>query len=397
SRPELATIGTARLNGIQGVAERGARAGFGPYEGVIQGELVQAALAQRFNAGHLWSPSQLESYATCPFRFFSEHLLKLEPLSELALRGDARRRGSLLHQVLATIHQQLSRAAAPLEAHFADVELVEHFLAALDATVRRAPLRGIEQSLREIERREIESWAPKYAEQESIYRQQWEHLDQSPTPAYFEVRFGPDIRTRGDDLADPASTAVPFELDLGDEQIRLTGQIDRVDIGRVGQVTVFNIIDYKSGKREVKLNLDKVRSGHQLQLPLYALATEQLLLADQKAVALATSYWNIQGRGFGKAKGGSLHLRELTEQTLRISKDWQDLQPDLLRRVQELISGIRGGQFPVYNEDDQCTRSCSLSTVCHVAQVRSLEKIWPPPEDQGEQREEHRAGSGDGE
>jgi len=380
SHPEFARTGSSILSGIECVAERGVRDSFGPYEGLILSETALAAFTQRFDAQHLWSSSQLEGYATCPFRFFSEHLLKLEPLSELALSNDARRRGSLLHQVLATIHQQLSEVVAEPGKDLVAVDLVERFLTTLDATVGATPLRGIEQSLREIERREIEAWAPSYAEQEINYRRQWKHLDQPPTPACFEVRFGPDTRTSADEPSDPASTSVPFELDLGDEQICLTGQIDRIDIGRVGQVTVFNIIDYKSGK-EVKLKLDKVRAGCQLQLPLYVLAAEQLLLADQQAHALAAGYWNIQGKGFETRRGGSLHVRELANQTLQISHEWQQLQPEIVAQVRQLVGGIRGGQFPVYNEEEDCTRSCSLSTVCRVAQIRSLEKVWPITDD----------------
>ncbi|NOZ40619.1 MAG: hypothetical protein GXP24_10385 [Planctomycetes bacterium] len=374
STPDYVRAGSSILNGIDCIAARSVREGYGPFEGLLLSSEVQAALAQRYDAKHLWSPSRLEGYAACPFRYFAEQILKLEPLGELSLRNDPRRRGSLLHQVLATIHEQLSGAdALGKTASDADAEeLVKRFLATLDAAVKTSPLRGIAQSLREIERREIEAWASDYAEQETSYRNLWKHLDEPPRPAHFEVRFGPETRSSAGETADRASTSVPFVLDLGDEQICLTGAIDRVDIGRVGGVTVFNIIDYKSGKA-VKLSLDKVRSGHQLQLPLYALAAEQLLLADQEAVALATGYWNIRGKGFESKRGGSLQLRELTDQTLKTSDDWKKLQPEILARLQELISGI-------YNQDEHCTQSCSLSTVCRVSQVRSLEKVWPPPQ-----------------
>ena len=377
SQAEFVRTGSSILTGIDCIAQRGQRDTFGPYEGLVLSPPAQAALAQRFDGEHNWSPSQLEGYATCPFRFFAEQLLDLEPLAELTLRNDPRRRGNLLHQVLATIHQQLSQAADAAEASDAtDAQLIEHFLAALNAAIEATPLRGLQQALREIERREIEAWAPDYAQQETSYRSQWNQFDEPPRPAHFEVRFGPSRRS--DTPSDQASTPVPFELDLGDERIRLTGQIDRIDIGRIGGLTVFNIIDYKSGKA-VKLQLDKVRSGHQLQLPLYALAAEQLLLADQQAVALATGYWNIQGKGFEKGSSGSLHLRELAGEDLQTSADWQQLQPTMLRRVQELITGIRSGQFPVYNADKDCTRSCSLSTICRIAHIRSLEKVPQPP------------------
>ena len=380
SHPGYVRVGSSILGGIDCIAERSVRDNFGPHEGLLLSGEAKARLAQRYDAKHLWSPSRLEGYAACPFRYFAEQILGLEPLGELTLRNDPRRRGSLLHQVLAEIHEQLSGEALGAGETASDTagadDLVQRFLVTLEAAVKTSPLRGISQSLREIERREIEAWAPNYAEQESSYRSQWKHFDEPPRPAHFEVRFGSETRPSDGEVADRASTTVPFELELGDERICLTGAIDRVDIGHLGGVTVFNIIDYKSGKA-VKLSLDKVRSGHQLQLPLYALAAEQLLFADQGAVALATGYWNIQGKGFDGKQGGSLQLRELAGQTLKTSEDWKKLQPEIMARVQELITGIRAGQFPVYNEEEHCTRSCSLSTVCRVGQIRSLEKVWP--------------------
>ncbi len=362
------------LDGIGCIAQRGARGEFGPYDGLLQSSAAQAVLAKRFDASHLWSPSQLERYATCPFRFFAEQILLLEPPSELTLRSDARRRGSLLHQVLATLHEHLES----VEDCDDPARLIRRFQEVLNKAVEAAPLEGLQRWLREIERREIEAWAANYAEQEIEYRNQWAHLDQPLRPAFFEVRFGPQVATSGTAAEENASTTLPFELDLGAEQILLTGQIDRVDVGCVGGVTVFNIIDYKSGA-EVNLQVDKICSGLQLQLPLYAMAAEKHLLAEQGALAMATGYWNIQGQGFTSRRSGALEIRELKDQAIRTSEQWDQLQPVLLQRIRQLIHGIRTGQFPVYNANQDCTRFCDFSTICRVAHTRSLEKVWEPP------------------
>lgn len=373
ARPE--SLGAGILDAVSCIASRAQRNQFGEYEGLLLGEATQAALARRFDSSHLWSPSQLESYAKCPFRFFAEQLLKLEPLEDLALTSDAGRRGSLLHQVLATIHQQLAEQTAELpENQSWQADLAERFRRALDAEVTARPLGGLEQSLREIERRQINSWATPYAQQENDYRNRWSDWDEPPQAAYFEVRFGPDVQSSAAPSELEVSTPVPFELDLGDEKIRITGQIDRIDVGRVAGVTVFNIIDYKSG-REVRLKEDAVRSGRQLQLPLYALASEELLLADQQAQALSVGYWSIQGSGFEK---GALELRQSEGQKLSPTEQWQQLHLQLVTTVRQLVTGVRDGQFPVFNEDQDCTRWCPQSTICRVAQIRSLEKQWPP-------------------
>ncbi len=371
SESKSRNLGSAILRGIHCVASRSKRETFGPYEGLLTSPIVHAAIARRFGSEHLWSPSQLETYAACPYQFFAKQILHLEPLTELTLRSDHLRRGTLLHQVLAAVHDQQEDVETSLTSEY----LIERFTTALQRAIEATPLRGLEEALREIERREILAWAPQYAEQEINYRGQWQNFEEPFAPAHFEVRFGP--KTRGEALNDAVSTLIPFTLDLGTEQIKLTGQIDRVDMGRIHGVTVFNIIDYKSGQ-EVKLADQEIKAGRQLQLPLYALAAEQLLFAEQRAVALATGYWSIKSTGFASGGKSMLEFRTSADHGLATSERWTGLNEVILDRVKEIIGGIRSAEFPVYNENKECTRYCDFSKICRIAQIRSLEKVWYP-------------------
>lgn len=372
--PGVSHVGGAILDAMHVIDIRADRDEFSEFEGMVQDESTKAALAKRYDTNHIWSPSQLESYATCPYRFFVEQILGIEALSDLAIRSNAARRGSLLHQVLANVHEELLQIKGTSDS--VD-ELVERFSSSLAKAIESAPLSGLDESLREIERREIENWAQDYSQQENDYRQHWNDLDQPMQPKHFEVRFGPKARADRQTLESDSSTVIPFELDLGSEQIRLTGQIDRIDVGRVGGVTVFNIIDYKSGKKQMKLDLKKVRSGHQLQLPLYTLAAEKYLFADEDARALSAGYWNVRSNGFEKnRKKIGFSVREIAEQTLTTTPEWEELLPVMQERIQQIIRGVRSGMFPVYNDDKNCTASCSCNTMCRIAQIRSLEKHW---------------------
>ena len=374
SDPQLRTTGAMILDGLMCVSSRSQWNEFGPYEGLMVNDFTQDSLAKRFDSRYLWSPSQLESYASCPFRFLSEQILRLKPLSDLTLQSDAARRGSLLHQVLAEIHEQL-RVASTTDGE--DRNLLERFLVAMEKYIESNPLAGLEESLREIERREIEAWAPNYVEQEHAYREAWKSYDDPPQPKYLELRFGDTSSTRPEDNSDNAFTEVPFELDLGEEKILLTGQIDRVDVGQIGGVTIFNIIDYKSGKSVRKLETEKVASGQQLQLPLYALAVEGQLLAGQNARAMSAGYWNVRKEGYETHKKATgFPIREVHDQVLTETQEWEVLIPKMLERVSQIVSGIRQGHFPVYNEDKNCTSFCTLSTMCRIGQIRSMEKLW---------------------
>ena len=96
-------VGDAILAGIESVADRARRDEFGRFEGLLASAPAAAKLGDAFGAGHPWSPSQLETYADCPFLFFGKQLLRLRPSPEMVLASDAARRGSVLHETLARV------------------------------------------------------------------------------------------------------------------------------------------------------------------------------------------------------------------------------------------------------------------------------------------------------
>ena len=244
------------------------------------------------------------------------------------------------------------------------------------------PGRGVDAAIREIERRQIAAWAESFARQDADYRGRWGHLDRPLEPQHFEVRFGPARKSNAASIATPPSTDKLFELeatvDGRKESVLFTGQVDRIDVGRVGETVVFNVIDYKSGARAAVREAE-IHSGRQIQLPLYALAVEMLALAGDKAVPLTAGYWSIQGEGYRVAarSGGPLAINEVQKDKLVAAPTWATTRDRLVARIGEIIAAIRRGQFPVYNDDQQCTSRCELRTICRVAQVRSLEKSWP--------------------
>jgi ATP-dependent helicase/DNAse subunit B len=166
----------------------------------------------------------------------------------------------------------------------------------------------------------------------------------------------------------------PFELVCGAETVRLSGRIDRIDVGVVAGQTVFNIVDYKSGT-SVRLSRQAIAEGLALQLPLYALAAEQLLLSDLQAVPWRAAYWYVRDKGYQEA----ISFYQRSEAKLEIDAEWEELREKLLARVVSLVQAIRRGQFPMHSADKECTGRCPFHTVCRVNQARSAGKSWLPP------------------
>ncbi|HEX5472573.1 MAG TPA: PD-(D/E)XK nuclease family protein, partial [Lacipirellulaceae bacterium] len=165
----------------------------------------------------------------------------------------------------------------------------------------------------------------------------------------------------------PESTTKPFILELDGERIHVTGQIDRIDVGKRGDKTVFNVIDYKSGRR-ASLKQNQLETGQQLQLPVYVEAA-QVLVFHNEAEPLAAGYWGMSS-GFD--------LRGALAQKSDDESRWKATQTLVRQLIRQFVDAIRHGDFPVASRDDHCTSHCDFSTTCRITQARNLQKTWWP-------------------
>jgi ATP-dependent helicase/nuclease subunit B len=364
-----APIGSAIDAGLRIVHERARRESFGPAEGLLLSPSAAARFGERFGPRHLWSPSQWETYAGCPYRFFLENVLRLEPLGDLELETDYERRGSRLHDVLAAFHRQWKAQEAE-HAVSAEQEAA-HFIKHLRDVVEMrlvAPRAGIDAALAELDRRQILKWSERHFDHHARYEALWSKLDARLEPAHFELRFGPSRSGEGD-TDDPQSCEDAFTLTIGGEPVRVTGRIDRIDVARVGERVVFNVIDYKSG-RKASLKEEHISTGEHLQLPIY-IAAAQALLFDGNAQPLAAGYWTMTG-GFD-AKG----VLAVQQDDANSRQHWNKIRTTVETLIGQFIDSIRRGQFPVLSRDDKCTSRCNFNTICRITQIRSLGKVWP--------------------
>lgn len=371
--------GTALIDGLTAIDARARGDTFGPWEGVFAGEAARDAVAARFGPEHLWSPSQLELMGACPFKFFSTHLLRLTPPEELTLDTDARRRGSLAHDALASCLASIVRELPPGErlSDLPEAELTERLTDEIARLADAGKLPSHEAALAKIEARQATRWARLYAEQQRKYDGDKRWHETPLRPHLLEARFGPAKGSAEHD--DPASTDEPFALKLpGGETIRLTGRIDRVDAATVGDQTVMVIVDYKTGAR-VGAKLDTFKAGQQLQPILYTLAAQQLFF-DGDATPVAAGYWGLREQGFIAPRG--LKLATVDDGVVEPTDLWLGAADAARRYAQELVHGVRGALFPMTHPDKDCGKTCDFRTVCRVAQARSVGKA--PPTTEGE-------------
>jgi ATP-dependent helicase/DNAse subunit B len=298
------------------------------------------ALSNRFGPERILSASRLEEYATCPYRFWLQRVLRIEPPSELALDEDHRTRGLLLHGAMAQAHRKLNEQAlepaAPrgeLSAQF--VAGFREALAALLETIARD--NPLDQALRRVDYDLLCEVVEQYVEQFNQYADKY---GQSLSPAHFEVAFGMSRDGENDPIA-----AGPLILGEGPDAVRLAGRIDRIDVGAAGGRPVFGIVDYKTGRSNGYKPDETCITPSRMQLEIYALAVETLLLTD--AAPVGCGYWFVREKGYSKW----LDFRDKPDQAAAAGKTWERRKKELIATIQSLVRAIRNGEFPMHNDD----------------------------------------------
>ncbi|WP_437876828.1 PD-(D/E)XK nuclease family protein [Sorangium sp. So ce513] len=272
SLPEEQTIGTARylLNANPHLARalrfRARRwipawtSADGLYKPVAE---AREALAKHAFGRRSFSPTALQHFAACPYRFFlyAVHKLAPRPSPEAIEELDPLQRGRLVHDVLYEVLVAL-RDAGKLPV---SVSTLDEARAELDRALDRVAARYADELAPAIQRVWDDGIASVRADLREWLRRAAEDRDWEPI--HFELSFGLPRRLTA---RDPGSSDQPVELDCG---VRLRGSIDLVERSVWGAVRA---TDYKTGKARAPRDA-VVSGGGTLQPVLYALALEKLM------------------------------------------------------------------------------------------------------------------------
>lgn len=355
-RPEHgeALKGTARA--LRVAAERRRRSKFGPFEGDLHASSARPPIALDFGPARKapFSPSHLETLANCPFQFFLRHVLRIEPAEEPEeLDEDYTSRGQLIHASLQEMHDVL-RLSDQSEASLSKLvaEVVEVYI---ERELNRLlpPGSDVDEGLRLIESKRLYRTGKRYARQFEEYQEKL-----AAECRRCEVGFGK-----------PDSPFPALRLGDGDDSFGLQGVIDRIDTVAVHDAVLFRIIDYKTGSCPQKSDL---KAGLALQLPLYALAAERIILAEERAEPFDVGYWALRDKGF-RAVGQRIKVKKGTPFQ---DEDWPEDLKAVEAFVVELVRRLRAAEFPVAPRSDDCTRTCEYKNICRIGQVRALDKSW---------------------
>lgn len=197
------------------------------------------------------SVSRLEGFASCPFKFFMENVIKPQP--RMVQKVEFYDLGNIYHKAV----EQFTKKITENEADIRDLDKQE--------------VREIAQSCAEnvLNDDEMDYSALDSNERNKYMKEKIKRLINRAAETIIEQLKKGDFRPVYTELVVGSGGAVePVELELNDEvSIYLQGRIDRVDVLNKDDKLYVNIIDYKSSHKDIDLS-DAVQ-GLQLQLLVY--------------------------------------------------------------------------------------------------------------------------------
>jgi ATP-dependent helicase/DNAse subunit B len=339
---------------------------FGPYDGQITNPHLISLLNQRFGPDFPHSASGLSLYGNCAYRFFGQRVLKLEPRGEAALDLQAIDAGKLLHDILRRFFEK-----HPRQRLFArDREALQDELRKLadrvfDEHERVVPplnkqIWKIDREIRKILLDQVLLYELEMQDKASAY---------GVVPAYFELAFG----GMKSNARDPASTEEPLQLSrstfVGEETMKITGQIDRVDVSSDNTLIAY---DYKLSSGSSK---EDIKSGRSMQLPIYLEALEKLILPDHTIAG--GGYYVIRGGNERRNRG--MHLASRVEYSgikktvlgVMGDEEWEQIRAGVIAKIWDFLDHMREGNFSVKPSEKQKTcRFCDFAAVCRYDRYR---------------------------
>ena len=336
-RPAHRRILEGTAAALQVLAQRDRGTPFGEFDGLLNDGHAILNIADSFDSRYRFSASQLETYIACPFQFFCRYVLELEPTERRdEIDEDYTERGSQIHNILQKLEEMKQHRGED-----ESPEQLAQIAVSAELSIEVDDASEVDLGLAEIEQRRLIQTIDRYVVQLRDYEN-----DPSAriTPHKFEVDFGKD---------DKDNTFL--EIGRGTRTVRLQGKIDRIDLVDTPEGRGFRVIDYKSGAGP---SATDVRKARLLQLPLYAMAVEQIILADPQITLRDVGYWALRKDGYKPIAFA----------------EWRAVQEALEAYVAELVDRLRQGIFVVDSQLDGCEGFCEYRAICRIRQARLASK-----------------------
>jgi ATP-dependent helicase/nuclease subunit B len=324
----------------------------------------------------VWSISQLERYAACPFSFFAERVLGLDQPDELEEGLDSREKGNFLHSVLREFLASRRDRGEPALQDLSVEQLDPVFTEARSIANQHLAGMNSQHPFFQLDTERMIGNGEKEGVLERFIRKEQERGPLKTRPRFFEASFGGKT---GSSLETDSEINHPEPITIGG--VRLRGKIDRIDVGDGG----FTIIDYKSGNSKKMKDIER---GTSLQLPLYLRVAEDLLRSihhDLKGVAAlyhkVTELESKRELGLAVKSYMTTHFEKMRGHGLVESEgELQELIDRTVEKTKAYVQGMSEGKFGLADKDlikQSCTY-CSYYNACRVKEAKDFDVLIEP-------------------
>lgn len=276
-----------------------------------------------------WSVSAIETYLTCPFKFFARYVMRLDEEREDEEVMDPMQQGLFVHKVFEAFFATWQR-----QGHRGITTTNLDAARRLFAEVVEAQLRELPEAEAALERTRLLGSPVAAGLGEVVFRMEAERPAEV-VERLLEYRLGGEFE---------------FVGPRGPRRIALKGVADRLDLLADG---TFRLIDYKLSSAPSK--------SRALQLPIYGLCSEQRLQSHRPSTGsgqVARS-WTLGEAAYISFRGA----RRVTPLfTPRADRDV--VLASAQERLIDAVEGIERGEFPPTPEDVFLCGFCSYGAVC---------------------------------
>ena len=247
--------------------------------------------------------TDLEKFVRCPFQYYVEKTLGIEPVEEPTEYMSGVDYGRIVHDIMKVLYERIKSHPA----HFK-----KSFEYALETVLKNLRIG--------------EFWQEVIRNRLNLMRDDLLHCDEELKrdgfrPTYMELSQRISFKSNG-------------------QKIILKGRLDRVDVSKRG----FMVIDYKTGKAPTKADLEK---GLHLQIPIYAWMLKKHLRIPPSGGLIYTL--NME-KGFRTV-------------TLFTEGDADEVISTSISFVKQYSSMLKEGSFPKNQKPNNC-RNCHCKFVC---------------------------------
>jgi len=336
-------------------------------------------------SGKPFSISVLDSYASCPFKYFMKNVVKLSEKEVYDNTLSPLEWGNLMHKVLYLFYIELQNEeenpGIEIKAHNPELPPIrtvtldrnrkQYYLDKLySITKDEIEKYHIENKYFELQISDFYSSSTKMGYLETLLFNEFDKQDKGWIfmPGLFEFTFGRYTNYSGDNKID--------NLELS-PKLKIRGIIDRVELAKSENGLKCLIVDYKSSFNSVPSN-NQIMDGHSFQIPLYMLAIEKILkdYYDLDVELMGGCYYSLKPKYNNEKQTYTYMKSSLIPQTFDLKEFFSRLKqkvelnevlPNSLSFAENIADNISQGKFPVEPYKDSC-KNCDLKPICRIAE-----------------------------